>query len=197
MRPTTSAPRAGRRAWRGAPADSWRRARPGPAPAARARRSPDRSGPTSRSCPCMNRVRPNARPADGDADQRQREPRPITMRSTSPRIGAERHANADLVQPLADEIRQHAVEANRREHQRERRKERQQPAGEARRGDRRADHFVQRPHVGDRHGAIQLAYQPRALHRPAASGSPAVLITSVMLRIAEPVADLCHCRCGT
>ena len=41
----------------------------------------------------------------------------------APRLGAERHAHADLARALRDDVRQHAVEPDRAEDQRERRRD--------------------------------------------------------------------------
>ena len=71
-------------------------------------------------------------------------PPPTTSARTSPALGADGHPHADLPRALADRIRHHAVEADRREEQRRRREGRQQQHREPPLRDRLGDDTAQR-----------------------------------------------------
>ena len=65
---------------------------------------------------------------------RSRAPRVSTIRAIAPRIGAERHADADLVLLLGDGRGHHAVDADERERESDDGEDRQQDQVELRRG---------------------------------------------------------------
>ena len=83
-----------------------------------------------------------------------------TMLDDSAAIGAERHAHADLVRALRDRVGGHAVEADRREHERD---DAEQP-GQARHRalliERPIDLLLQRPDAGDGQVRIDLGERP-------------------------------------
>jgi hypothetical protein len=64
--------------------------------------------------------------------------------------GTDGDADADLACPLADEICKHAVDADRRQRERQRRKQPEQPAGETRRGPCTVDDVGHRANRRDR-----------------------------------------------
>ena len=107
----------------------------------------------------MNR---RQREGAGDADRRRR--RALTVRpwrTISSRIAArrraERHPDPELARALRDQIRDHAVDADRRQPERERREQRQQQHREAPARQRLVDPLRHRPHVVDRQVRIELA----------------------------------------
>ena len=80
--------------------------------------------------------------------------------TTSPKIcrsrRAERQAHADLLRPLRDRVGHHAVDPDRREHQRQPREDRDQRRVEARAADRVRDQLVHRRDARDRDAGIEL-----------------------------------------
>ena len=71
--------------------------------------------------------------------------------------GAERHADADLLRALRHRVRQHAVDADRREHQRDRAEDREHPAEQAELPERVEPRLLAGLHVEDRQRRIGLA----------------------------------------
>ena len=86
---------------------------------------------------------------------------PSTMPDDRAGSGAERDADADLARALPDHERHHAVDADRREDEREARRTRQQLRREATRRRRRRDQFVHRPDAERRQIRIDGAHLRR------------------------------------
>ena len=96
------------------------------------RRSPDRPATRRTACRACARLTtaaasvPTTIPAAVS-----RSPSTATSRTTDRGVGAERHADADLLRALRDGVRNHAVQPGRRHHQRDRREREQQPRSSA------------------------------------------------------------------
>ena len=88
-------------------------------------------GLTFTSCALMIGVTKNdpTTPID-DADERQPDALDDDELQDVAAAGAERHADADLLRPLLDRVREHAVDADRGEDQRDAAEEREHPAEE-------------------------------------------------------------------
>ena len=86
--------------------------------AATARRVSGSAGPTSNSTVRIDRISSTApEQADGQAGQRLQRAFAEHQRQHVGRPGAERHPHADLAGAQGDEVRHHAVDAGRGEHQ--------------------------------------------------------------------------------
>ncbi len=75
-------------------------------------------------------------------------------------LRAERHPDADLLRPLRDTVRDHAVDPDRRQQERRTREHRQEQHRQPPFGDRVRHHFIHRPDVGDRQLRVERPHQP-------------------------------------
>jgi len=76
-------------------------------------------------------------------------------------LGAQRHANPDLVAALRDGERNHSIRTDPGEHEREQREPGEQSCIEPPRRDNRSDHTLERAHVGQRHVADRIVEHAR------------------------------------
>ena len=86
------------------------------------------------------REREGREPAGGEAAERHAQALPEHEAEHVARVGADRHADPDLLAPLADEVREQPVDPDGGEQQRQQREGREQSAREPRGGDRCALH---------------------------------------------------------
>ena len=99
--------------------------------------------------------------ADGEADERHRGAFAEDHPQDRAALGAERHADAELVRPLADREREHAGDADRGDGERQPREQADERRVEPLRRDRLVPDFLQRLHVIDRPIRIELRESSR------------------------------------
>ena len=93
---------------------------------------------------------------------------------------AERHPHADLARAERDEVRQHAVEPDGGEQQRERAGQAQERRRGARREERRPEVRHERLHLVHRQRRVERRHLPAHFGARAPSGSPAVRTTTAI-----------------